>query len=416
MIQFSKHQLKNGLTFIHHYDSSTPFVVVNLLYKVGARNEDSNKTGFAHLFEHLMFEGTTNLENFDHPIQEAGGINNAFTNNDFTNYYIKLPKENVDLALWLEADRMQHLDINEEALNTQKKVVVEEFKENYTNKPYGDVWHILRKMVYTQHPYQWPTIGQDFDHINNANLEDVIDFYKKHYQPSNTILTICGNINESDALEAVHKYMSDIPNEVNLEVNIPKEPKQTAPTFKIEKRDVPLNAIYMVFKMPERILKEYYVADVLSDILASGKSSRLKEKLVKQQQLFINVDAYITASNDPGMFVFEGKLKDDVDPEVAKQAFWREIEFLKNELISERELTKVKNKLITYMNFSENDLMSRAIGLCYHEMLGDAALINQEEERYTDITALDIQDFAKTFFQPHLENTLFYLKEEPMMQ
>jgi zinc protease len=413
MIQFNKHHLKNGLTLIHHLDDTTPFVVVNVLYKVGSRDEEATRTGFAHLFEHLMFEGTKHQKNFDHPIQEAGGVNNAFTNNDFTNYYIKLPKENLKLALWLEADRMQHLDINAKSLKTQKKVVVEEFKENYTNHPYGDVWHILREMVYKEHPYQWPTIGKDFDHINKANLEDVISFYKKHYQPQNAILSVCGNVNEQDVLEAAALLMDNIPNE-ETEISAKQfhEPQQLAPTFKIVHREIPLDAIYIVFKMPERTQHDYYVADVLSDILASGKSSRLKEKLTKQQPYFISIDAYITGSIDEGMFVFEGKLKEGISPEDAKAAVWREIELLQSELISERELEKVKNKLITYMNFSENDLMSRAIGLCYHEMLNDASEINREEERYLSVNATDIQLFATTYFQPNLENTLFYLKNK----
>jgi predicted Zn-dependent peptidase len=267
-------------------------------------------------------------------------------------------------------------------------------------------------MVYTEHPYQWPTIGKDFDHINKADLADVISFYKKHYQPSNAILSVCGNVGEQEVLDAVNLYMNDIPNDTETAIKSYSEPIQIAPTFKTVTRDIPLDAIYMVFKMPERTKQDYYTADVLSDILASGKSSRLKEKLTKQQPLFISIDAYITGSNDEGMFVFEGKLKEGITPEDAKAAIWQEINLLQTELISEREIEKVKNKMITYMNFSENDLMSRAIGLCYHEMLNDAREINLEEERYLKVNAIDIQNFAKTYFQPTLENTLFYLKNK----
>lgn len=412
MIHFTKHKYSNGLTLIHHLDETTPFVVVNVLYKVGARNETKDKTGFAHLFEHLMFEGTTNQPSYDHPIQQAGGTNNAFTNNDFTNYYIKLPKENLELAVWLEADRMQYLNINEHSLSTQKKVVIEEFKENYTNKPYGDVWHLIRSMVYEVHPYQWPTIGKDYSHIRHASLKDVVDFYTTHYQPDNAILCICGNTSLSSAKSISDHLLGAIENRAIPRNTLPEEPSQSKPKQKTVHRNVPQDRIYIVFKMPGRSDKAYYTGDILSDILASGKSSRLKHRLVNELQLFTEVDSYLTGTLDTGMLVFEGKLKNETTPQKANEALWQEIELIKNELVSDIELEKVKNKMLTYMAFSENDLMNRAIGLCYHEMLGDASGINKEESRYMKITAMDIQNFAKTYLNLNQSSTLFYLKKK----
>lgn len=412
MIQFSKHTFENGLRFIYHEDSSTPFIVVNVLYDIGAKHENPERTGFAHLFEHLMFEGTTNQPNYDHPIQLAGGSNNAFTNNDFTNYYIKLPKENVEMALWLEADRMLNLDINAASLSNQQKVVIEEFKENYTNKPYGDVWHILREMIFEKHPYQWPTIGKDYNHIAEASLEEVVNFYKKHYQPSNAILSICGNIEEAKALKYAAQLMGSLPSVPTTEKLLPVEPIQTQAKSKTVLKSVPQDAIYVVFKVPGRNDAAYYIADILTDLLASGKSSRLNERLVRQQQLFTRVDAYTTGSIDIGTFVFEGRLMEGITPEQGLAAIWKEIEILKSELIPEKELNKIKNKLLTYLAFSENDLMNRAIGLCYHELLGDAASINDDEAKYIAITSEQIQAFAQNFLNEAQSNTLLYLKED----
>lgn len=410
MISFNRKQLSNGLTLLHHNDPTTPFVVVNILYRVGAKNEDPERTGFAHLFEHLMFEGTSNVPDFDQPLQEAGGINNAFTNNDYTNYYIKLPKENLELALYLEADRMLHLDINDHTLSTQKKVVIEEFKENYTNKPYGDVWHTLRTMVYENHPYRWPTIGKDFHHIADAPLNDVVSFFEKHYHPSNAILCIAGNVSEEDALKFAGSYFESIPNGRAATNDNFEEPEQKASKSLTQEKDVPLDAIYIAFKMPGRLDKEYYHADILSDILAGSKSSRLRERLIKQNHLFVSIDAYITGTVETGMFIIEGKLTESVTPEEAESAIWNEIDNICKEGLEIKELEKVKHKMITYMNFSENNLLSRAIGLCYHEMLGDAGLINREEGIYESVTADDVKNFADQFLNSDQSNTLFYLK------
>lgn len=410
MIDFYKEVLANGLTFIHHYDNTTPFVVVNTLYKVGAKHEEEHRTGFAHLFEHLMFSGSKHFKDFDKPLQEAGGENNAFTNNDFTNYYDTVPAINIETPLSLEADRMTALNINKKSLEVQRKVVCEEFKENYINQPYGNVWHILREMVYTQHPYRWPTIGKELKHVEDATLEDVKNFYATYYQPNNAILTIAGNIEQEKAKELVLQYFGKLESHA-VESKIFFEPEQTEARVKTVQEDVPLNAIYITFKMCSRIHPDYFVADVCSDILSNGPSSRLHQRLVKEAKAFVEIDAYITASDDIGMFVIEGKVAEQMNIQAATDLIWKEINTLQQEMVQERELQKCKNKMLTSLNFSEASLLNRAIGLASYELLGNANLINEEEKNYDAVTAERIQAYAQQTFTKEKSNTLFYLKK-----
>lgn len=411
MIEYSKEILSNGLTVIHHYDPTTPFVVVNTLYKVGAKHEEEHRTGFAHLFEHLMFGGSKHFPDFDKPLQEASGENNAFTNNDFTNYYDLVPKENIEIALCLEADRMVNLNINKKSLDVQRKVVCEEFKENYINQPYGNVWHLLREMVYEKHPYRWPTIGKDLKQIEEATLEDVQSFYKKHYQPSNAILVIAGNVAKEKTMTLAHSYFGEIAGNKIKSIEL-SEPEQTAAKEKTVFEDVPLSAVFLAFKMCDKLHPDYYVADVISDILSNGTSSRLYQQLVKEEKAFIEIDAYITASDDIGMLVIEGKISPAVNPKNALQLIWNELEKLRNEKVGENELQKCKNKMLTQLNFSEASLLNRAIGLASYELLGNANLINEEEKNYDAVTPERIQQFAQSIFALSKSNTLFYLKKE----
>jgi len=410
MIDYSKEVLENGLTLIHHYDETTPFVVVNTLYKVGAKHEDEHRTGFAHLFEHLMFSGSKHFKDFDKPLQEAGGENNAFTNNDYTNYYDTVPAFNIETALCLEADRMAHLNINKKSLEVQRKVVIEEFKENYINQPYGNVWHILREMVYEKHPYKWPTIGKELKHVEDATLEDVKAFYDQYYQPNNAILVIAGNIKKEKTAEFVLNYFADLKGK-NLEQKKFTEPTQIAAKEKTVYEDVPLNCVYIAFKMCDRLDAEYFSADVASDILSNGNSSRLNQRLVKELKAFVEIDAYITASDDIGMFIFEGKVSDSFDVHEAVDLIWIEIEKIKQTRVSENELLKCKNKMLTSMHFSEASLLNRAISLAYYESLGDANMINEEEKNYDSVSIESIQQFAQKTFTKQKSNTLFYLKK-----
>lgn len=411
VIYFERKKLKNGLTVIYHSDPNTPFVVVNTLYKVGSKNESHHKTGFAHLFEHLMFEGTKNIPNFDSPLQEAGGENNAFTNNDYTNYYDIVPESNVEIPFWLESDRMQYLNINSTSLKLQKKVVIEEFKENYINQPYGDIQHLLRSMTYQNHPYQWPTIGKEISHVKDATLKEVKDFYHQYYSPSNAILVIAGNIESDKAFELTEKWFSDIP-EQNINISeVIQEPLQTEEREKTHIASVPENMIIIAFQMPGRLENGYFEGDLITDILSSGPSSRLQHQLVKEKKFFSEIDAYITGSVETGMFVIEGRLHNGVDIEVAKNAIWEEVKNIQENEISDIELEKVKNQMLTYMRFSDASLLNKAISLAYYELLGDAEMINEESEEYEKITKENIRDFAKKILNISQSNTLYYLSK-----
>jgi predicted Zn-dependent peptidase len=411
MIDYTREVLDNGLTLIHHHDKTTPFVIVNTLYKVGAKHEDEHRTGFAHLFEHLMFSGSKHFADFDKPLQEAGGENNAFTNNDYTNYYDMVPAVNVETPMCLEADRMVNLNINKKSLDVQRKVVCEEFKENYINQPYGNVWHILREMVYEKHPYRWPTIGKELKHVEDATLEDVKAFYSKYYQPSNAILVLAGNIEKEQASTLAKTYFGELTGNA-VEKRIFEEPEQTIAKEKTVYEDVPLNAVYIAFKICDRLHPDYYASDVTSDILSNGTSSRLHQKLVKEEKAFVEIDAYITSSDDIGMFVVEGKITDGIELQKATDLIWAELKKMQEEKVNESELQKCKNKMLTYMNFSEASLLNRAISLAYYELLGNANLINEEEKQYDAVNAEHIQQFAQKTFTKERSNTLFYLKKE----
>lgn len=408
MTRFERFELKNGLRVILHQDLNTPMAVVNVLYNVGAKDEHPDKTGFAHLFEHLMFGGSANVPVFDTPLEMAGGNNNAFTNNDFTNYYEILPAANLETALWLESDRMMQLNINDHSLDVQKKVVVEEFKENYLNQPYGDVWHILRSLAYKLHPYQWPTIGLKTEHIDHANLEDVKAFYKKYYRPSNAILVVAGNFQIDDTIDRVEKWFGNISDSKDLKKHKHTEPKQTAPRNSEIYADVPVNAIYKAWHMCDRLNPEYVSIDLASDVLANGKSSRLFQNLVKKQKLFTELDAYITGSIDEGLFVVAGKLEEGISLTDADKAIENEIRWITEDLVLPKELQKIKNKIESAYEFGEISLMTRAFNLAYFEMLGDANLANQEMNKYLAVTPEQIQLVCKKYLVPANCSTLYY--------
>lgn len=408
MIDFFKKTLDNGLTVIVHEDSSTPMVAINVLYDVGSRDESPDKTGFAHLFEHLMFGGSENIPDFDIPIQEAGGENNAFTNADLTNFYSVLPAANIETALWLESDRMAKLNFDQKALDVQIKVVSEEFKETCLNQPYGEVWHHLSEMAYHKHPYRWPTIGKSIDHIENASLEDVSNFFYKHYCPSNAVLVYSGNISNELALRLTDKWFSHIEYGNRYERKLDQEPLHTAPLSKLVKANVPSDAFYIAYPMVGREHKDYYAIDLLSDLLASGRSSRFYQSLIKGKQLFTQVDAYISGSFDPGLFILEGKPKEGVSIETAKQSIMSEIEKIKHHKIEERELTKIKNKLTSSLVYSEINIVNKALNLAYFEALGDASLINKQQEYYDAVSVDDLHRVANEVFDENRVVELVY--------
>lgn len=395
MIEFERFTLENGLKVIFHKDPTTPLAVVNTLYDVGARDEDPSKTGFAHLFEHLMFGGSVHIPDFDAPLQHAGGESNAFTSNDITNYYDVLPAQNIETALWLESDRMLSLAFTPKSLETQRNVVIEEFKQRYLNQPYGDVWLKLRPLAYHAHPYQWATIGKEIKHIEDAQMEDVKAFFAKYYNPSNAILCIAGNFELEQVKTLVNKWYGDIPSGLKPARILPAEPQQTEFREQIIERNVPSDAFYYAFKMPERKSPDYYIADILSDALGRDKSSRLYVKIQKELKLVTEIGAYITGSLDDGLIIISGKLSPDVTFQQLDDALWIVLNEIKETTISDIELARLKNKIKTAKAFQEQGLLNRAMNLCLFELLGDAEGVNQEALIYSEIEPKHIQTVAK---------------------
>lgn len=399
MITFERFKLANGLTVIIHEDKSTPMVAVNVVYNVGSKYEEPDKTGFAHLFEHLMFGGSINIPDFDDHIQDAGGENNAFTNTDLTNFYEVLPAENIETALWLESDRMLQLRFSKKSLDTQKKVVIEEFKETCLNEPYGDMWHHLSRLCYEVHPYQWPTIGKDMSHIAEATLDQVKTFFYHYYRPDNAVLVLAGNIDVKKGIELVEKWFGSIPAGHYTKPNYLYEPPQIEFRQDILRQDVPHDAVYQGYHMASRMDDGFYACDLLSDVLANGRSSRFYQRLYKDQELFSTIDAFISGTVDPGLFIIEGKTMPGISMEKAKKAIKLELDMLKNDLISEQELSKLKNSVESSLLYSEVSVLNKAISLAYFEVLGDADMINIEAERYHNVTAEDIRNAAQQVFR-----------------
>ncbi|MDL2251685.1 insulinase family protein [Odoribacter sp. OttesenSCG-928-J03] len=413
MIQYTRHILDNGLTVICHTDTGTPFICVNTLYRVGSRNESEERTGFAHLFEHLMFSGSKNVNDFDYEIQVAGGENNAYTTFDYTNFYITIPAENIETALWLESDRMLQLNFSQSALDVQKNVVIEEFKQRYLNAPYGDTWLKLRPLAYQQHPYKWPVIGKTPEHIERATLDDVKDFFHRFYTPDRAIICISGNIAAPKALELVQKWFGDIPPSDGTRETIPMEPIQKeARELVVPDNNVPADVIYKVYHMGARMSDHFYTCDLISDILSNGQSSRLYQNLIKKSELFSSIDAYVTGDLDPGLFVFSGKISPGYSTQEAEQAILHEIECFINDPISEREFEKVINKTEARIKYNEINYQAKAANLAFFEFLGDVSLINNEEEQYRKISINELKNTAKALFVPENCSTLFYLKKK----
>ena len=408
MIKFDRFTLNNGLKVIVHKDKSTPIVAVNILYNVGSRDENPDKTGFAHLFEHLMFGGSKNIPVYDKPLQKVGGENNAFTNSNLTNYYITLPKNNIETAFWLESDRMLNLNFSEKSLNVQRNVVIEEYKQRYLNQPYGDVWLKLRPLAYKKHPYRWATIGKDISHIENANLDDVKDFFYKYYAPNNAILTIAGDVETEQIKKLAEKWFEPIEKRDVPVRNLPVEPEQTEKREIAIKKNVPFNAIYKAYHMCSHNDKNYHATDLISDIIANGKSSRLYQSLVKEQKIFSKIDAYITGDIDNGLFVITGQLIKGIDMKVAEKSIDNELDLLKNNNIPEYELTKVKNRVETILELSEINVLNKAMNLSFHELLGNAENINSEAEKYSKVSVEQIRDISKNIFKETNCSTLFY--------
>ncbi len=408
MIQVNRHTLDNGLRIVHHEDRSTQMVALNLLYDVGARDEDPEHTGFAHLFEHLMFGGSVNVPDYDTPVQNAGGENNAWTNNDITNYYITLPHQNVETGFWLESDRMLSLDFSPKSLEVQRQVVIEEFKQRNLNKPYGDASHLIRELAYKTHPYRWPTIGKEISHIANATLEEVKAFFYHYYAPNNAILAVTGHISFEDTILLAEKWFGPIPKRDIPVRTLPREEKQTAIRRKTVERRVPVDALYMAFHICERMHPDYYTFDMITDILSSGRSSRFVRSLIQEQKLFASIDAYITGSIDEGLLIITGKPAEGVTLEQAEQAVREELERMKQVPVDSREIEKVKNRYESEQIFNNMNYLNVATSLSYFELTGKAEDINDEVNKYRSVTPGQIQDAARRCFVPENCSILYY--------
>lgn len=408
MVQFEKFILNNGLRVIVHQDTSTPMAVLNILYNVGARDENPQQTGFAHLFEHLMFGGSVNIPDYDEPLQMAGGENNAYTTNDLTNYYIQIPAENLETAFWLESDRMLSLAFDEKSLEVQRKVVCEEFKEHYIDKPYGDVWFKLRELAYQQHPYRWMTIGKELSHIENAQLQDVKNFFFKYYRPNNAIMVVAGKVEIETVKRLTQQWFGDIPAGEPLQHSYPQEPLQKEARKLSVTADVPLGAFYKCWHFGGRLSNEYYTLDLLTDILGGGESSRLHQKLVKELQMFVAIQCYHLGSIDPGIICIEGKLVKGIKMEDAEREIEIILQYLQEEPILNIELQKVKNKTESMMAFEDMSVLNRATSLAFYELLGDANMMNTEFEKYEAVTVADIKEAAQRIFSEENSSTLYY--------
>jgi len=412
MIHYDKFTLDNGLRVIVHKDASTPLVAINLLYCIGAKDENEEKTGFAHLFEHLMFGGSENYPDFDGIVEESGGESNAFTCNDYTNFYQTLPVSELEMGLRLESDRMQNLIMSQKSLDTQKNVVIEEYKQRYLNQPYGDVWLLLRELSYTVHPYKWSTIGKDISHIENATLNDVKQFFHTFYVPNNAVLCVAGNVETEKVKELCKKHFGHIQKGEDIIRKNTKEPLQTKARELKVSRNVPQKAIYITYPMASRLEKEYYAYDLLSDILSSGRSSRLYNRLVKERELFTEVNAFISGDVESGLFILSGKYRDNISMEEGKKALIDELHKIAYEPIDEVEFQKVKNKFESTMTFSQIKALDRAMNLCYFEYLGDIDHINKEVDCYQALTIDFIQKVARETFVDEKSNTLYYETKE----
>ena len=408
MVDFDRFTLANGLRVLVHEDDTTPMAVLNILYDVGARDEEAGKTGFAHLFEHLMFGGSVNIPSYDEPLQRVGGENNAFTSNDITNYYITLPAVNLETAFWLESDRMLSLAFSEKSLETQRNVVCEEFKQRYLNQPYGDVGHIVREMAYKVPPYRWPTIGKEIGHIEHATLDEVKDFFFRFYAPNNAILAVAGNISFDEGINLAEKWFGPIPKRDVKPRQLPVEPEQTEERRLTVERNVPVDALHLIFHKCDRLHPDYHVYDMLSDLLSAGRSSRLIQHLVIEKQIFGSVDAYISGSIDAGMFYVVGKTAPGITLEEAEAAVWQELEAMKTEDIAEEELEKVKNRYESEQIFSNINYLNVATNLAFFELLGQAEDINHEVEKYRAVTAERIKEVARKAFVRENCSVLYY--------
>lgn len=408
MIQFNQFYLDNGLRVIVHEDPTVQIAVMNILYDVGSRDEREEKTGFAHLFEHLMFGGSVNIPSYDEPLQRVGGENNAFTNTDITNYYLTVPASNLETGFWLESDRMLSLSFDPKVLEVQRKVVIEEFKQRYLNQPYGDVWLKIRPLAYHVHPYKWATIGKEISHIENATMDDVKEFFFQHYRPNNAILVVAGNVTVDQVKELSKKWFAPIPSGKKNVRKLAVEPVQKEKRTLTVEAKVPANALYKSYHMPGRFHDDYYAADLLSDILSRGQSSRMYNKLVKEKEIFTSISSFVMGTIDPGQLIISGRVKDGINLEDAEQEVNAIIQEVIENGVREAELEKVKNQAASTLEFGEVEVMNRAMNLAFAALSGDVDLVNKERAMIESVTASDVKRMAKSILREENSSAMYY--------
>lgn len=408
MIDFESFTLKNGLRVLVHEDPTVQIAAINILYDVGSRDEHQDKTGFAHLFEHLMFGGSINIPSYDEPLQRVGGENNAFTNTDITNYYLTLPADNIETGFWLESDRMLSLSFDPKVLEVQRKVVIEEFKQRYLNQPYGDVWLKLRPLAYHVHPYQWATIGKEIKHIEDATMKDVRDFFYSHYLPSNAIMVVAGNVTTEQIQQLSEKWFGSIPSGSKRKRKLSAEPKQESKRVLEVRMDVPAEALYKTYHMPGRFDEGFYAADLASDVLGRGDSSRLYQKLVKEKPIFNSLSAFTMGTIDPGLIVINGKVKEGIDLKEAEKELDEVVYDFANNGIKDSELEKIKNQSISTLEFGEVEILNRAMNLAFSSLSGDAGLVNEERALIEKVTSNEINSASKQILTEENSSVMYY--------
>lgn len=408
MISYSNFTLDNGLQVFVHEDPSVQIAVMNILYDVGSRDERADKTGFAHLFEHLMFGGSVNIPSYDEPLQRVGGENNAFTNTDITNYYLTLPAANLETGFWLESDRMLSLSFDPKSLEVQRKVVIEEFKQRYLNQPYGDVWLKLRPLTYQVHPYQWATIGKEVSHIENATLEDVRQFFFEHYLPNNAILVVAGNVKHEQVKQLSEKWFGPIPAGKKAPRKLPLEPAQKSKRTMTVEANVPANALYKAWHMGGRFENDFYAIDLLSDVLSRGHSSRFYQKLVNEKKIFSSVSSFTMGTIDPGLLVASGRVNPGISLADAEGEMNEVIQQVLKDGVQSSELEKVKNQAEATLEFGEVEVMNRAMNLAFAALSGNPELVNQEAKHIEAVEESDLYEGAHEVLREENSSVMYY--------
>lgn len=410
-MHFNRFELENGLRVLHYQDNQSTTAVVNVLYNVGSKDEDPERTGFAHLFEHLMFGGSINIPHYDKIAENAGASNNAFTNNDFTNYYVSVPVENIESALWLESDRMLQLDFSQKSLEVQIGVVSEEFQQRCFNAPFGQLWHHLRKMIYKGHPYEWPTIGEKIEHITLAKLDDVKDFYNRYYNPNNAVLSICSPLDLETVKNLVLKWFGDIENHHTPNLNQYPEIPLVKTQQLIQETDLcPNNTVFLAWKGFPYLDDRSVQLELFAEMLGGSETSPLYNELVKKEGSFNAAESFYLRTHEDGMFVIYGILNDGVSHEQGKtklmEVLTQSLSASKEEL--EKRLQKTKNQVTTQLLFQNTQLMTVAQKLCVYELLGRTELFGSEAEQYDNVTLQNLLHTANATLTQETTSILYY--------